>query len=125
MSSLRRVLPWRASKKGSRPDMTGDGPMGSDEGRVCQWIFPRITLTEHEKKTILASVMKVAIITMFNTHIYTFDNAYYLQRKGGPIGLRSTCAVARLTMIDKDREWASLLAGLGVNYVEAARYKIR
>ena len=93
--------------------MTGEGPMGPDEGKVCQWVFPRVTLTELEKKMILASVMKVAVITMFNSHIYTFDNTYFLQKKGGPIGRRSTCAVARLTMIEWDREWAALLAGLG------------
>ena len=41
MSKLWRVLPRRASKQGSRPGVTGAGPMGPDEGKVCQWVFPR------------------------------------------------------------------------------------
>ena len=96
--------------------------MGPDEGKVCQWTFPKVTLTDLEKRMILASVMRIAVITMFNTHIYSFDNAYYLQRCGGPIGLRGTCAVARLAMIEWDRRWATLLTGLGLSYEEAARY---
>lgn len=85
-------------------------------------MFLRVTLTVLEKKMILANVKRVAVTTMFHTHVYTFDNAYYLQKKGGPIGLRSTCAVARLTMIEWDREWAALLARLGIRYEDAARY---
>ena len=96
--------------------------MGPNEGKACQWIFPRVSLSDLEKRMILASVMRIAVITMFNTHIYTFDNAYYLQRRGGPIGLRGTCAVARLTMIEWDRKWAALLTRLGLSYEEAARY---
>ena len=96
--------------------------MGPDEGKVCQWTFPKVTLTDLEKRMILASVMRIAVITMFNTHIYSFDNTYYLQRCGGPIGLRGTCAVARLAMIEWARRWATFLAGLGLSYEEAARY---
>ena len=122
MSEVRRALPWRLSKQGSRPGMTGAGPMGPDEGTVCQWTFPRITLSELEKKKILANVMRISVLTMFHSHIYTFDNNFYLQKQGGPIGLRATCAVARLTMIEWDREWTKLLTTLGLSFEEAARY---
>ena len=99
-SRLRRVLPRRAGKTDSRPGITGVGPLGPGEGKVCQWIFPTVNLSELEKKMIIANVMKVAVMTMFRTHIYTFDDSYYLQKKGGQIGLRATCCVARLTMIE-------------------------
>ena len=100
MSDVRRTLPWRLSKQGSRPGMTGTGPMGPDEGRVCQWTFPTVTLTELEKKKIFANVMRIAVLTMFRSHIYSFDDTFFLQKRGGPIGLRATCAVARITMIE-------------------------
>ena len=61
-------------------------------------------MSKLEKRKILATVIKIAVETMFNTHIYCFDSTYYLQMKGGPIGLRATCAVARLAMVDWDRK---------------------
>ena len=71
---------------------------------------------------IVASVMRIAVITMFRTHIYTFDDVFIVQKKGGPIGLRATCCVARITMIEWDREWSALLHKLGITYEEACRY---
>ena len=59
---------------------------------------------------------------MFCTHIYKFDNKFYLQQRGGPIGLRGTCAVARLTMIMWDRLWLDLVSDMGINIEDAARY---
>ena len=121
-SPLRRVLPRRSSTQGTRPGMTGQGPLGPGEGRKEQWTFPRVCLTELEKRMIVASVMRVATLTMFNTHIYNFDNCYFLQQKGGPIGLRATCAVARLTMVEWDRMWLERITEMGLTVEEAARY---
>ena len=39
--------------------------------------FPSVNFTEEEKRKIVAEVL-------------------FLQRKGGPIGLKGTCAIARL-----------------------------
>ena len=121
LNPLRRVLPRRRCKNGTRPGMTGQGPMGPGEGKLEQWVFPRVTLTALEKKMIVAEVMRVAVRTMFRTHVYTFDNKYYLQKKGGPIGVRGTCAVARLTMIEWDRLWAKMMEGQGLDILELAR----
>ena len=105
LSNLCRVLPARSKKKGSRPGMTGQGPLGHDSGdHLDQWSFPKVTLTKLEKRRILANFIRIAVLTMFNTHIYSFDSRYYLQQKGGPIGLRATCAVARLAMVDWDKQ---------------------
>ena len=71
---------------------------------------------------IIANVLMVAVRTMFKTHIYHFDNSYFLQLKGGPIGLRGTCAVARLTMVEWDRLWHCLVEDLGLTVEAAARY---
>ena len=42
---MRRVLPWR-TKQGTRPGMTGEGPLGPDEGNKDQWTFPKVSLTK-------------------------------------------------------------------------------
>ena len=95
MSKIRKLLPWRTKKQGVRPGMTGEGPLGPDEAKKVQWEFPNVgRFSELEKKMILAHVMRIAVLTMFRTHIYSFENRYFLQQRGGLIGLRATCAVA-------------------------------
>ena len=122
MSDIRRVLPWRASKSGARPGITGEGPLGPGEGKVEQWIFPKVELTDLEMKKIIGRVLQIAVETMFCTHIYKFGNKFYLQQRGGPIGLRATCGVARLTMIMWDRLWLEMVSDMGLNIEDAARY---
>ena len=50
--------------------------MGLDEGTHDQWDFPKCSLSDLDKRLILATVMKIAVLTMFNSHMYTSDNAY-------------------------------------------------
>ena len=78
-------------------------------GDTEQWIFKNVTLTSLEKKRIVATVMLIAVEIMFSAHIYTFAGQCYKQKKGGPIGLRSTCAVARLVMSVWDSKWLERL----------------
>ena len=104
-SLLARVLPRRRSKQGVRPGVTGVGPMGPDGSDCEMWRFPRVCLTELEKRRIVATVVQIGVMVMFTTHVYQFGGKYYLQKAGGPIGLRSTCAVARLTMLEWDKKW--------------------
>ena len=102
---LRRVLPVRRGRTGSRPGVTGKGPMGPNRGDQEQWVWHQVTLTPEEKKMIVAEVMKITTEVMFSTHLYTFGGKVHRQRKGGPIGLRGTCAIARLVMCAWDRCW--------------------
>ena len=44
-------------------------------------------------------------ILLFSTHVYSFGGHCYKQKEGGPIGLRSTCALARVVMGRWDRGW--------------------
>jgi hypothetical protein len=39
---------------------------------------------------------------MMNTHRYTWNGETFLQKAGGPIGLRSTCSVACVVMNEWD-----------------------
>jgi hypothetical protein len=59
---------------------------------------------------------------MMNTHVYSFDGEMYLQTAGGPIGLRSMCAVARITMSTWDARWKNLLNQNNVKVMAAGRY---
>ena len=93
-SKLRRVLPWRRGKRGTRPGMTGTGPRGRERGDQEQWEFPKVVLEDWEKVEIIANVVMIATRTMFEKHFYTFGGRTFQQDGGGPIGLRGTCGVA-------------------------------
>ena len=109
LGPLGRVSPRRRFKKETRPGVTGAGPLGAEVGDQEQWKFPRVTLTEREKRLIIATVMRIAVLTLFQTHTYSFGGKYYLQKEGGPIGLRSTCCIARLVMLWWDEELLKVL----------------
>ena len=113
-SSLRRILPWRRKIRGSRPGMKGCGPRGKLRGDTEQWVFPRVVLTETEKKDLVATVVQIMTEALFENHFYTFGNKTYHQKGGGPIGLRGTCAVARVTMQMFDILWKRRLDNEGV-----------
>ena len=85
-SKLRRVLPWRKSNKGTRPGLTGVGPLGAESDDEKQWKFPGVELTAIEKKMIMSEVLRLSIELMFSTHIYSFGGKSYKQREGGPMG---------------------------------------
>ena len=122
-SGLRRVLPWRRGKRGTKPGITGAGPMGGDRGDQEQWIFPlNIVFEEWEKKKIVASVVKIATEAMFRKHYYSFGGKSFHQKDGGPIGLRGTCAVARLVMQVYDRKWGRSLENRNVRIYGNIRY---
>ena len=46
----------------------------------------------------------------------------FLQRVGGPIGLRSTCAVARITMSYWDKKWLETMKENNVTIRKSDRY---
>ena len=119
---LSRVLPVRRCRTGSRPSVSGKGPLGEERGDQKQWLFPSVVLTKEEKRGILAEVMKIVSELMFETHLYTFNGKVYKQKKGGPIGLRGTCALARLVMCSWDRVWKELLRTNNIIIEEFMRY---
>ena len=121
-SELRRILPVRRGKTGTRPGVTGEDPLGPNRGRTEQWKLPKVTLTELDKRRIVATIIKIGVMTMFNSHVYTFGGRCYLQSKGGPIGLRSTCAVARVTMLDWDKKYKKRLEDNNVEAEDNDRY---
>ena len=124
LGPLRRVLPRRRYNHGSRPGITGEDPLGPDTGSQDQWKFPPMKngLTELEKRVVIATVMQKSVLAIFKTHTYQFDSKYYLQKKGGPIGLRSTCCVARLVMMWWDEKFLEVVQKSNMTLVDCARY---
>ena len=71
-------------------------------------------MTEWEKEEILAQVLAITVDILFKNHLYSFGGNTFRQIKGGPIGLRATCAIARMVMCEWDRLWASKLNDLRI-----------
>ena len=46
------------------------------------WYFPPMNLTEYEKRMVVAMVVKVGVLVMMNTHVYSWDGDAYLQGGG-------------------------------------------
>ena len=122
ISPLRRVLPWRTKTGGARPGVTGEGALGPGGKEDKLWTTPDTMPTEVEKRMIVAAVMRIGVIVMMNSHIYTFGGKFFHQKKGGPIGLRATCAVARVTMLDWDRKWMAVLERNNIKLEDQGRY---
>ena len=82
------------------------GP-GDVEEEHEQWKWPPVVLSGQVKKEIEAECLKIFIAVFFRTHMYTFGGKMYRQLKGGPIGPRCTCALARCVMnvFDRKLEW--------------------
>ena len=124
MGPLKRILPKRRYVNGTRPGITGEDPMSREQNSQDQWEFPNIPngLTRQEKKLLVAKVMKTAVLAIFKTHTYSFNNKFFLQAKGGPIGLRSTCAIARLIMLWWDDKLIEALEKANIRRISGARY---
>ena len=121
-SHLRRILPTRRGRRGTRPGLKGSGPRGKVKGDQEQWEFPPVVLTDDEKREVIAEVVAIATKAMFNNHYYQFGGKTFHQAQGGPIGLRGTCAIARVVMQLFDAKWKRRLHDLGLSTWLIARY---
>ena len=70
----------------------------------------------------VATVVQIMVEALFNHHYYTFGNNIYHQKGGGPIGMRGTCAVARVTMQMWDIKWREILENERITTWLLARY---
>ena len=122
-SPIARLLPYRKGTRGCRPGMTGAGPKGATTGDEIQWKFPPSReLTVLEKKMVMAEVVRLTVETAFETHVYSFAGRVYRQSEGGPIGLRSTCALARVVMGRWDQKWKEQLTEVNIQTEDDERY---
>merc|ERR1711873_72834 len=77
---------------------------------------------EADEWKILAMLVEVLVNLVMSTHVYTFNGKVYLQRDGGPIGLRSTACLAALIMKLLDRAWIELASSEGLQLHDYMRY---
>ena len=75
-----------------------------------------------EKRRIVAEVMRLSVELMFETHCYSFGGKIYRQTEGGPIGLRSTCAVARVVMSRWDQKLKQRMVDSNISSEADGRY---
>ena len=121
-STLARILPVRRARTGVRPGVRGSGPMGAEPHDQEQWRFPDVVITEEERREVVATVVGIATKVLFSNHLYTFGNKVYRQRSGGAIGLRATCAIARVTMTVWDKLWRKRIEDLNLRIELYTRY---
>ena len=86
------------------------------------WTFSRNSRTDFEERMIVAMAVQIGIIAVMNTHQYSFNGKTFLQKAGGPIGLRATCAIARVVMNTWDTRWLEKLEVNGIRIKTGVRY---
>ena len=79
-----------------------------------QWDFPEGDISEVERKKIIAKVVEIAVIALFENFSYKFGGKNYKQKSGGPIGVRATGAASQLTMEDWAEEYIKILINSGL-----------
>ena len=70
----------------------------------------------------MSEVMRLAVEIMFNTHVYSFGGDCFKQNEGGPIGLRSTYALARVVMGRWDAKWKERMMSSNIKVEDDGRY---
>ena len=105
---------------GDRGDLlTVGGDKSKDES---MWRDSSREVFTSDMKKIAAAVLEVAIHIAMSTHVYQFCGRFFLQKDGGPIGLRSTAALASLIMKIWDISWLQLLKKEMVEVLLYCRY---
>jgi hypothetical protein len=97
--------------------------MGAGSDDKIQWEFRRgVVLTEWERKRVMAEVLRQSVEIMYSTHNYSFGGKTYKQQEGGPIGLRSTCALARVVMGRWDCKWKKRMSKTNIKMEDDGRF---
>ena len=102
--------------------MRGEGPRGKETGDQEQWVFSNVVFIKEEEEQLIIEVLKIAVKTLFTKHFYKFGGRMFQQSKGGPIGLRATCAIARAIMQLFDIKWETKLQELAIQIWLNSRY---
>ena len=122
-ANLRSIIPVRTKARGQRPGITSAAALsGKPTMSSGQWRFPRSQFTTEEKRMLLARAVAVGVKAVFRNHLYQFAGKTYRQSNGAPIGVRLSCAVARLIMNTWDRKLKTILAENKVKFETVFRY---
>ena len=86
------------------------------------WTHPNHIPTIFEQKLILGLVMEVGILIAMGTHCYEFAGKFFLQLRGGPIGLNITAWAASIVMKCYDNIWMAILRSNKIDLLAYLRY---
>ena len=75
-----------------------------------------------EEREIVARVLEVAVLVTMGTYVYSFCEKLFIQRSGGPIGMRSTASLANVIMKYFDGAWMKMMNLQGVIVDSYSRY---
>ena len=121
---LTEVIHTRKHKNGPRPLIISKTVTGTETERELQdsWIPPIRTPTIEETKQMLALVISQAVTLVMRSHVYTNSDNIWKQLFGGAIGIRATCEVAKLVMLEHDRILWHKVAEAGIEKIDSGRY---
>ena len=106
---------------GGRPDLLTVGGEAFED-KDNKWRVPIVPMNSEVQKKVISLVVETAIIVCMGTHVYSFGDKIFLQRAGGPIGMRFTASLANLVMKKWDQKWTQLLDREGIKYHLYVRY---
>ena len=114
---LLSLVPRRRKKRGKRPGQTTEELFTNKRNPQIETVIedetdkvhkkkvlqskwedtvPEDSLSDDNKRLLLAMVMLIATRLIFKYHVYSFAGEVYRQARGGPIGLRFMSIVARI-----------------------------
>ena len=89
---------------------------------LLTWKFNQNEYPDHIKKIMLATMIKIATLTLMLTSCYTFGGRIFLQVSGTGIGLRGSACLARIVMNKWDQRMARVLTSWGLKAKFYIRY---
>ena len=123
-AGLNDVVHTRRFKHGARPIIISKSVTGTDNERETSdsWIPPIRAPTPLEVKQMLAMVISQAVALVMRSHVYTNSDIIWQQLFGGAIGIRATCEVAKLVMLEHDRILWQKVEEAGITRIDSGRY---
>ena len=123
-AGLNDVIHTRRFKHGARPIIISKSVTGTETERETSesWIPPLRAPTPIEVKQMLAMVISQAVALVMRSHVYTNSDTIWQQLFGGAIGIRATCEVAKLVMLEHDRILWLKVSEAGLTKVDSGRY---
>ena len=110
------LCPTRTTKRGRRPTMNSMRNV-KEEKRFNNWADPARPASNVEKRSMIILALQIALAFVMKNHHYTFAGALKRQRKGGPIGLDLTGALAQIFMIWWGKEFKIRLQQLQLEVI--------
>ena len=109
-------------KEGKRAGLTNKHILVT-EGENSQWEEPKRKPNKFERKKMLAVAICIGVKLVMENHIYQFGGELRKQRKGGPIGVELTGALADLVMLHWDRKFLETLEKVNISVKGYKRFK--